>query len=148
MHLVSSHARRIRHVHAPHRSVAHPAWIVVVLSAEFVYRNDSVMKVGKAGYYHCNETAPDADAAAPRDGTTLFVLDAPGPAYFASADLAHCNMGQRLAVDVLADRAAPGPWAAPGPSAHHSAAAPPTYSAARAVALMVPVALALAVGFV
>ncbi|KAG2657240.1 early nodulin-like protein 1 [Panicum virgatum] len=111
-------------------------------SVEFVYRNDSVMKVGKAGYYHCNETAPDADAAAPRDGTTLFVLDAPGAAYFASADLAHCNMGQRLAVDVLADRAAPEPWAAPGPSAHHSAAAPPTYSAARAVAL------ALAVGFV
>ena len=114
-------------------------------SAEFVYYNDSVIKVGKAGYYHCIKTAP---YVAPRDGTALFVLDAPGPAYFASADLAHCNMGQRLAVDVLADRAAPGPWAAPGPSAQRSAAAPPTYSAARAVALMVPVALALAVGFV
>ncbi|PUZ74793.1 hypothetical protein GQ55_1G094200 [Panicum hallii var. hallii] len=102
-------------------------------SVEFVYKNDSVIKVGKAGYYHCNETAPDA---APRDGTTLFVLDAPGPAYFASADLDHCNMGQRLMVDVLADRAAPGPWAS-GPSAQHSAAA------------LVPVALAaLAAGFV
>ena len=143
MHLVSSHARRIRHVHAPHRSVAHPAWIVVVLSAEFVYRNDSVMKVGKAGYYHCNETAP---YAAQRDGTALFLLNAPGPAYFASADLDHCNMGQRLMVDVLADRAAaPGPWA-PGPSsAQHSSAAPTP--AARAVVL-VPVALALVVGFV
>ncbi|RLM80076.1 mavicyanin-like [Panicum miliaceum] len=100
---------------------------------QFVYKNDSVIKVGKAGYYHCNETAADA---APRDGTTLFVLDAPGPAYFASADLDHCNMGQRLMVDVLADRAAPGPWAS-GPSAQHSAAA------------LVPVALAaLAAGFV
>jgi len=98
-----------------------------------VYYNDSVIKVGKAGYYHCNETAP---YAAQRDGTALFLLNAPGPAYFTSADLDHCYMGQRLMVDVLADRA------------HHSAAAPPTYSAARAVALMVPVALALAVGFV
>ncbi|RLN07916.1 mavicyanin-like [Panicum miliaceum] len=106
-------------------------------SVEFVYKNDSVIKVGKAGYYHCNETAADA---APRDGTTLFVLDAPGPAYFASADLDHCSMGQRLMVDVLADRAAPGPWAS-GPSAQHSAAAPSS-----AAALLVPVALAA--GFV
>jgi len=112
-------------------------------SAEFVYYNDSVIKVGKAGYFHCNETAP---YAAPRDGTTLFLLNAPGPAYFASADLDHCNMGQRLMVDVLADRAAaPGPLA-PGPSSAQQSSAAPT-PAARAVVLL-PVALALAVGFV
>ena len=142
MHLITAMlaACRIRRMHAPSSRLDRPS------SAEFVYKNDSVIKVGKAGYYHCIKTAP---YVAPRDGTALFVLDAPGPAYFTSLDLDHCNMGQRLMVDVLADRAAaPGPWAAPGPCAHHSAAAPPTYSAARAVALMVPVALALAVGFV
>ena len=129
-------ACRIRRMHAPSSRLDRPS------SAEFVYKNDSVIKVGKAGYYHCNETAP---YAAPRDGTALFVLDAPGPAYFASADLDHCNMGQRLMVDVLADRAAaPGPWA-PGPSSAQQSSAAPT-PAARAVVL-VPVALALAVGF-
>ena len=145
MHLITAMlaACRIRRMHAPSSRLDRPS------SAEFVYKNDSVIKVGKEGYYHCYESYETAPYAAPRDGTALFVLDAPGPAYFASADLDHCNMGQRLMVDVLADRAAaPGPWAAPGPCAHHSAAAPPTYSAARAVALMVPVALALAVGFV
>ena len=104
-------------------------------SAEFVYYNDSVIKVGKAGYYHCIKTAP---YVAPRDGTALFVLDAPGPAYFTSLDLDHCNMGQRLMVDVLADRVAP-------PSSAQQSSAVPT-PAARAVVL-VPVALALAVGF-
>ena len=144
MHLITAMlaACRIRRMHAPSSRLDRPS------SAEFVYKNDSVIKVGKEGYFHCYESYETAPYAAPRDGTAFFLLNAPGPAYFASADLAHCNMGQRLAVDVLADRAAPGPWAAPGPCAHHSAAAPPTYSAARAVALMVPVALALAVGFV
>ncbi|CAL5023015.1 unnamed protein product [Urochloa decumbens] len=98
-------------------------------SIEFVYKNDSaVIRVSKAGYYHCNESTPDAPPPPPpRDGTTLFVLDAPGPAYFASADQARCAMGERLMLDVLAAAAAaPGPWApSPGPSAqhHHSAAA-------------------------
>ena len=117
-------------MHAPSSRMDRPS------SAEFVYYNDSVIKVGKAGYFHCNETAP---YAAPRDGTTLFLLNAPGPAYFASADLDHCYMGQRLMVDVLADRAAP-------PSSAQQSSAVPT-PAARAVVL-VPVALALAVGFV
>ena len=117
-------------MHAPSSRLDRP------FSAEFVYKNDSVIKVGKEGYFHCYESYETAPYAAPRDGTAFFLLNAPGPAYFTSADLDHCYMGQRLMVDVLADRA------------HHSAAAPPTYSAARAVALMVPVALALAVGFV
>ena len=145
MHLITAMlaACRIRRMHAPSSRLDRP------FSAEFVYKNDSVIKVGKEGYFHCYESYETAPYAAPRDGTAFFLLNAPGPAYFASADIDHCYMGQRLMVDVLADRAAaPGPWAAPGPCAHHSAAAPPTYSAARAVALMVPVALALAVGFV
>ena len=139
MHLITAMlaACRIRRMHAPSSRLDRPS------SAEFVYKNDSVIKVGKAGYYHCIKTAP---YVAPRDGTALFVLDAPGPAYFASADLDHCYMGQRLMVDVLADRAAaPGPWA-PGPSSAQQSSAAPT-PAARAVVL-VPVALALAVGFV
>jgi len=132
MHLITAMlaACRIRHMHAPSSRLDRPS------SAEFVYKNDSVIKVGKAGYYHCIKTAP---YVAPRDGTALFVLDAPGPAYFTSLDLDHCNMGQRLMVDVLADRAAP-------PSSAQQSSAVPT-PAARAVVL-VPVALALAVGFV
>ncbi|CAN6243666.1 unnamed protein product [Urochloa humidicola] len=107
-------------------------------SIEFVYKNDSVIKVSKTGYYHCSETDPGA--APPRDGTTLFVLDAPGPAYFASADPARCTVGERLMLDVLAP-GAPGPWApSPGPSGqhHHSAAAPS--SAARAATVLALVA--------
>ncbi|KAJ1278656.1 hypothetical protein BS78_04G095400 [Paspalum vaginatum] len=132
-------------------------------SLEFVYANDSVIRVGKAGYYHCNETA--AADAAPRDGSTVFVLDAPGDAYFASADVGHCKMGQRLAVNVLAGgpplapspwSSAPGPWSwvlSPSSSVHHSsAAAPAAPSFAHAVYfffLVVPVAMALAApGFV
>ncbi|CAD6247509.1 unnamed protein product [Miscanthus lutarioriparius] len=142
-------------------------------SLEFVYKNDSVLRVSKAGYYHCNETAGDA---APRDGRTVFLLDAPGYAYFASADLQHCGMGERLAVSVLTATAglpapapspsspwsssAPGPWSwvlspsssAPSPSGEHSAAAAMLVasSSAQAVVLVVAVALALAMaaGFV
>ncbi|WVZ77212.1 hypothetical protein U9M48_025104 [Paspalum notatum var. saurae] len=128
-------------------------------SLEFVYANDSVIRVGKAGYYHCNETA----GAAPRDGSTVFVLDAPGDAYFASADLGHCKMGQRLAVTVLPGggggqaplapssspwSSAPGPWSwvlSPSSSSvqRNSAAAS---SSAHAVIflLVVPTAMALA----
>ncbi|KAG0532452.1 hypothetical protein BDA96_04G108300 [Sorghum bicolor] len=134
---------------------------------EFVYKNDSVLRVSKAGYYHCNETAADA---APRDGRTVFLLDGPGFAYFASADLAHCGMGERLAVSVLAagslpapapspssssSSSAPGPWSwvlspSPSPSGEHSAAAAlpvVAASSAHAVVLVVAVAL-LAAGFV
>ncbi|CAO2045165.1 unnamed protein product [Urochloa humidicola] len=116
-------------------------------SLEFVYKNDSVIKVSKAGYYHCNETDPSA--APPRDGTTLFVLDAPGPAYFASADRARCVVGERLMLDVLA-AAAPGPWSppswapSPGPSAqhHHSAAAAQVPSSAACAAVAAVLAMA------
>lgn len=138
-------------------------------AAEFVYKNDTVLRVSKAGYYHCNETVADA---APRDGSTIFLLDAPGDAYFASADLLHCGWGERLAVTVLAtagaglppapspspSSSAPGPWAwvwppsasapaASAPSGDHSAAAEllVAASSARAVVLVVAV---LAVGFV
>lgn len=132
-----------------------------------MYKNDSVLRVSKAGYYHCNETAADA---APRDGRTVFLLDGPGFAYFASADLAHCGMGERLAVSVLAagslpapapspssssSSSAPGPWSwvlspSPSPSGEHSAAAAlpvVAASSAHAVVLVVAVAL-LAAGFV
>lgn len=73
------------------------------MHAEFVYKNDSVIKVSKAGYYHCNETAGIGigTGAGPRDGKTLFILDAPGFAYFASADLGHCKDGEKLIIKVL-----------------------------------------------
>lgn len=96
---------------------ASPIAFYVEDSIEFVYRNDSVIKVSKAGYYHCNETAGIGAGAVPRDGSTLFLLDAPGYAYFASADLDHCNKGERLMLNVVA--AEP-----PAPSLPSPAAAP------------------------
>ncbi|KAI5002553.1 uclacyanin-3-like [Hordeum vulgare subsp. vulgare] len=71
-------------------------------SLEFVYKNDSVIKVSKAGYFHCNETVGIGSGTVPRDGNTLFPLDMPGFVYFASADLGHCKDGQKLIIHVLA----------------------------------------------
>uniref|UniRef100_A0A0E0LCI9 Phytocyanin domain-containing protein n=1 Tax=Oryza punctata TaxID=4537 RepID=A0A0E0LCI9_ORYPU len=90
---------------------------------EFVYKNDSVVKVDKFGYYHCNATA-----AAANDGSVLFLLDAPGFAYFTSADAVHCKKGQRLMINVeSAPSPAPAPAASPiaKPPAAVTAAAPP-----------------------
>lgn len=73
----------------------------------FLYKNDSVIKVSKPGYYHCNETGV---GVAPKDGSTLFTLDKPGFYYFVSGNLAHCMRGQRLMIEV--------PDPASGPSSH------------------------------
>ncbi|XP_051196366.1 early nodulin-like protein 17 [Lolium perenne] len=81
---------------------ASPITFFVEDSIEFVYKNDTVIKVSKAGYYHCNETVGVGTGPVPKDGSTLFLLDAPGFAYFASADLGHCADGQRLMINVLA----------------------------------------------
>uniref|UniRef100_A0A0E0HSB0 Phytocyanin domain-containing protein n=1 Tax=Oryza nivara TaxID=4536 RepID=A0A0E0HSB0_ORYNI len=92
-------------------------------SIEFVYKNDSVVKVDKFGYYHCNATA-----AAANDGSVLFLLDAPGFAYFSSADADHCKKGQRLMINVdSAPSPAPTPAASPiaKPPAAVTAATPP-----------------------
>ncbi|CAD6251337.1 unnamed protein product [Miscanthus lutarioriparius] len=133
---------------------------------EFVHKNDSVLRVSKAGYYHCNETAGDA---APRDGRTVFLLDAPGYSYFASADLGHCGMGERLAVSVLATASlppapspssswssAPGPWSwVLSPSSSAPVASSPSGQPSAAAALVaassanaVVLGMAMAVGFV
>ncbi|KAI5002554.1 hypothetical protein ZWY2020_027204 [Hordeum vulgare] len=103
-------------------------------SIEFVYKNDSVIKVSKAGYYHCNETAGVGTGAVPRDGSTLFLLDAPGFAYFASADIGHCNAGERLIINVLAAEP-PAPASASSPAQApkaRSSSRPPTSSFAPA----------------
>jgi hypothetical protein len=88
--------------------------------AEFVYKNDSAIKVDKVVYYHCTPADDDSGAPAPRDGSRVFPLDTPGYAYFASADLERCKMGERLMINVLpagGQPAAPGPgMPAPGPS--------------------------------
>ncbi|KAL5224614.1 hypothetical protein ABZP36_011253 [Zizania latifolia] len=76
-------------------------------SIEFVYTNDSVIKVDKFGYYHCNVTAAPSG-----DGSALFLLNKPGFAYFSCADVKHCKMGQRLMINV---EAAPSPAPAPAP---------------------------------
>ncbi|KAF7102768.1 hypothetical protein CFC21_103840 [Triticum aestivum] len=76
-------------------------------SIEFMYKNDSVGEVNKYAYYHCNWTAL-APTPPVKDGSSLFLLDAPGFAYFASADVKHCKKGQRLMLNVKA-RSAPVP---------------------------------------
>ncbi|XP_015689163.2 cucumber peeling cupredoxin-like [Oryza brachyantha] len=126
-------------------------------SIEFVYRNDSAIKVTKAGYYHCNETAgiDSGDVPAPADGVRVFHLYAPGLAYFASADLDHCNKGQRLMVNVLAADQPPAPPAqgpssavapplspSPEPSTDYSGADGAAGSAFAAAAMMAPIIMA------
>ncbi|XP_062217631.1 early nodulin-like protein 17 [Phragmites australis] len=106
---------------------ASPITFYVEDSIEFVYRNDTVMKVDKVGYYHCNETGA---GAASRDGSMLFLLDAPGYAYFASADLDHCKMGERLMINVLAVDQPPAPspsWSPPSPLQQAPAPAPSSW---------------------
>ncbi|XP_052145331.1 mavicyanin-like [Oryza glaberrima] len=118
-------------------------------SIEFEYRNDSVIKVSKAGYYHCNETAGvDAgDAPVPGDGARVFYLYVPGFAYFASPDLGRCNEGQRLMINVLA--AVP-PAAAPAPSTDYDtgAAAGSAFAAASFFAPVVSAAAMAMAGLV
>ncbi|CAM0910326.1 unnamed protein product [Alopecurus aequalis] len=85
-------------------------------SIEFMYKNDSVGKVNKYAYYHCNWTASAGTTPANKDGSSLFLLDAPGFVYFASTDVKHCKRGQRLVLNVRA-RSLPAPAPAPAPSA-------------------------------
>ncbi|XP_006343053.1 mavicyanin-like [Solanum tuberosum] len=67
-------------------------------SLRFEYRNDSVIKVGKWEFYHCNRTHL---ASAGKDGTRTVNLNRAGTFYFVSGDPEHCKNGQRLAVEVL-----------------------------------------------
>ncbi|ONK66814.1 uncharacterized protein A4U43_C06F12250 [Asparagus officinalis] len=66
-------------------------------SIVFDYHNDSVAKVSKRGYYHCNETSKTPTL---KDGSTVIVLDKLGFYYFVSGDVEHCEKGQRLMVEV------------------------------------------------
>ncbi|KAG8094498.1 hypothetical protein GUJ93_ZPchr0012g21630 [Zizania palustris] len=124
-------------------------------SIEFVYTNDSVIKVDKFGYYHCNVTAAPSG-----DGSALFLLNKPGLVYFSCADVKHCKLGQRLMINVEAAPSsapstapaipAPGssiaitpatgaPSSSPGPAPEEasstSAASPPSSSLAHGMLL-------------
>ncbi|KAG1335313.1 mavicyanin-like [Cocos nucifera] len=87
-------------------------------SIVFEYKNDSVVKVDKRGYYHCNESSHGSMF---KDGHTVFLLDKPGFYYFVSGDLDHCKKGQRLMIEVKGQRLPPS-IAAPSPSPRPSAA--------------------------
>jgi hypothetical protein len=91
------------------------------VNEEFMYKNDSVGKVNKYAYYHCNWTA-SATTPANKDGSALFLLDAPGFAYFASTDARNCKRGQRLMLNV---KARPSSAPAPSPDAPADAPSPP-----------------------
>ncbi|XP_073110731.1 early nodulin-like protein 17 [Elaeis guineensis] len=84
----------------------------------FEYKNDSVAKVDKRGYYHCNETSHGSMF---KDGHTVFLLDKSGFYYFVSGDLDHCRKGQRLMIEVK-DQQLPPSIAAPSVSPRPSAA--------------------------
>ncbi|CAN4086856.1 unnamed protein product [Withania somnifera] len=66
-------------------------------SLYFEYMNDSVIRVPKWEFYHCNKTHRASSA---KDGNRTVKLDRVGPVYFVSGDPEHCKNGQRLAVDV------------------------------------------------
>ncbi|KAJ0964817.1 hypothetical protein J5N97_025955 [Dioscorea zingiberensis] len=68
-------------------------------SLVFKYQNDSVIRVDKRGYYHCNQSSHDHNQPM-ADGNTVFVLDKPGIYYFVSGDFQHCKNGQRLMINV------------------------------------------------
>ncbi|KAK8939323.1 Early nodulin-like protein 2 [Platanthera guangdongensis] len=85
----------------------------------FEYKNDSVIRVEKRGYYHCNESSDDS---AFTDGNTIFLFDKPGFFYFVSGNFDHCKEGQRLMVEVMDSHGASFPGS-PGPSPVSSAAA-------------------------
>ncbi|CAN4089004.1 unnamed protein product [Withania somnifera] len=67
-------------------------------SLYFEYRNDSVIRVNKWEFYHCNKTHPASGA---KDGNRTVKLNRDGPVYFVSGDPEHCKKGQRLAVEVF-----------------------------------------------
>ncbi|KAI0522537.1 hypothetical protein KFK09_004917 [Dendrobium nobile] len=92
-------------------------------SIVFEYKNDSVIRVEKRGYYHCNESG---NGAVFKDGRTVFLFDKPGLFYFVSSNFEHCKKGQRLMVDVMASHRPPFPGA-PGPSPASSTAAFTSY---------------------
>ncbi|CAI9114190.1 OLC1v1014850C1 [Oldenlandia corymbosa var. corymbosa] len=92
----------------------------------FVYVNDSVVKVDKYGYYHCNVSGPEETVYT--DGNnTLITLDKPGPVYFVSGYYDHCSAGQRLYVEVLPLPSSGSSSPPPPPPPPSSTASPPEY---------------------
>ncbi|RZS16800.1 hypothetical protein BHM03_00048850 [Ensete ventricosum] len=82
-------------------------------SLAFDYKNDSVVRVSKRGYYHCNETG---GGSASKDGSTVFLLDQPGFYYFVSGDVDHCKRGQRVMIEALDAQRPPPAASGPAPS--------------------------------
>lgn len=103
-------------------------------SKDFEYKNDSVLRVKKWGYYHCDTSKP---IIAYNNGKSIFKLDGPGPYYFISASLNHCKNGQRLLVEVMHPHPSP-PSPANAPQSSYPAPAP--YSGAL---LSVPITTSL-----
>ncbi|XP_072966049.1 early nodulin-like protein 7 [Typha angustifolia] len=91
----------------------------------FTYQNDSVVRVDKRGYYHCNESVHGTTF---KDGNTLVVLDRPGFYYYVSGYIDHCKKGQRLMIEVIVDRRTPPAISAPSPAPMPSEAASWTVS--------------------
>lgn len=60
--------------------------------------------VNKGAYSRCSERTGE-----PHDGREIFLLDAPGTFYFASADHNYCSMGQKVSILVLPAHQRPAP---------------------------------------
>lgn len=106
----------------------------------FEYRNDSVIKVHKWEFYHCNRTHPVSSA---KDGNRTFNLNRVGPVYFTSGDPEHCKKGQRLSIEVLPLH--PISQSPPQPPPISVAPSPAPLSYSLAAASSVPAAVILAV---
>ncbi|KAM3380187.1 stellacyanin [Capsicum galapagoense] len=106
----------------------------------FEYRNDSVIKVHKWEFYHCNRTHPVSSA---KDGNRTFNLNRVGPVYFTSGDPEHCKKGQRLSIEVLPLH--PISQSPPQPLPISVAPSPAPLSYSLAAASSVPTAVILAV---
>lgn len=85
-------------------------------------RHDSVRKVDKYVYYHCNCTTLAGKKPA-KDDNWFFLLDAPVFAYFASTDIKHCkkaslmlNVKARPALAPPADISSPPAPVPPAPA--------------------------------
>ncbi|KAK4361880.1 hypothetical protein RND71_017121 [Anisodus tanguticus] len=101
--------------------------------AGFEFRNDSVIRVDKWEFYHCNRTHPASGA---KDSNTTVNLDRPGSFYFVSGDPEHCKNGQRLAVEVYPLH----PISDSPPQPISMAPAPSPLSSSSAVSSSVPLA--------
>ncbi|OWM65929.1 blue copper protein-like [Punica granatum] len=129
----------------PGGSVAYTAWaanksfsVGDTLVFNYTTGQHDVAKVTKEAYDNCNATNP---MSLETNGPTNMRLDSAGEHYFICTFSSHCNIGQKLAVNVTA-----GPGSAPAPAPGTPATPPPASAPAPATPSTPPPAAAPAPG--